>query len=154
MVGAVTGNGWAAMALVVFGSVGMVAGCAADPDDSRLTQQNTTTTPLVTVPPSDQEFPATGVSVEVRAIDNNFKPSALTVDAGTEVVFVNNGRNDHNVVPPDDPTVATWGVLDADFTPGDSYAHTFTKPGTYVYVCTIHGSPTFGMFGTIVVTAP
>lgn len=130
------------------------AGCGADPDDNPLAQQNTTSTALVTVPPSDVEFPANGITVDVLAIDNNFKPNALTVEAGTEVVFVNNGRNDHNVVPPDDLTVSTWGVLDADFAPGSTYAHTFTKPGTYVYVCTIHGSATFGMFGTVVVTEP
>lgn len=134
--------------------ISSVAACGDDPDDSAQARQNTTTTPLATVPPSDIEYPANGVTVEVLAIDNNFKPDALTVAAGTEVVFLNNGRNDHNVVPPDDPTVATWGVLDENFKPGDTYAHTFTKPGTYVYVCTIHGSPTFGMFGTIVVTEP
>lgn len=154
MVAAVTGNGWAVVTMVVFSGVSVMAGCAADSDDSRLSQQNTTTTPLVTVPPSDTEYPANGETIEVLAIDNNFKPVALTVAAGTEVVFRNNGRNDHNVVPPDDPAVATWGVLDDDFKPGDTYAHTFTKPGTYVYVCTIHGTATFGMFGTIVVTAP
>jgi plastocyanin len=30
----------------------------------------------------------------------------------------------------------------------------FDTPGTYVYFCTIHGTASAGMFGTIVVTAP
>jgi plastocyanin len=147
-------NAWKALLLASAVGTSVLSACATDPDDSQQAQQNTTTTPLVTVPPSDIEYPPNGQSTEVLAIDNNFKPDALTVEAGTEVVFVNNGRNDHNVVPPDDPTVATWGVLDENFKPGDTYSHTFTKPGTYVYVCTIHGSATFGMFGTIVVTEP
>ncbi|MDO9176379.1 MAG: plastocyanin/azurin family copper-binding protein, partial [Actinomycetota bacterium] len=146
--------GWAAMVGVVLGGLGVMAGCAADPDDSLAAQQATTTAVLVTVPQSEEEFPPNGVVSDVLAIDNNFVPAALTVEAGTEVVFLNNGRNDHNVVPPDDLTVSEWGVLDADFMPGDTYSHVFTKPGTYVYVCTIHGTATAGMFGTIVVTAP
>lgn len=92
--------------------------------------------------------------MEVVAIDNNFLPQTLTVAAGTEVKFVNNGRNDHDVVPEGDLEVRTWGVLVEDFLPGDSYSYVFTTPGTYVYYCTIHGTSTAGMFGSIEVTEP
>ena len=32
-----------------------------------------------------------------------------------------------------------------------SFSQTFNSPGTYVYFCVVHGSPTAGMRGTIVV---
>jgi plastocyanin len=32
-----------------------------------------------------------------------------------------------------------------------SFSHTFTTPGTYLYFCSVHGSPTAGMRGTVVV---
>ena len=88
------------------------------------------------------------------SIDNNFLPQTLTVAAGTEVEFFNNGRNDHNVVPEGDPQATTWGVLEDGFHPTDTYSYVFTTPGTYVYYCTIHGTSSAGMFGTIEVTAP
>ena len=132
----------------------VVAACAADPDDSVRAQLAVTTTALVTVPQSDQSFPPNGQVADVLALDNNFVPAELTVEAGTEVVFTNNGRNDHNIVQPDDPTVSEWGVLDGVFVPGATYSHVFDTPGTYLYICTIHGTATAGMFGTIVVTEP
>ena len=45
-----------------------------------------------------------------------------------------------------------WGVEADDFTPGDDYSHRFTEPGTYAYYCSLHGTTTKGMVGTIVVT--
>ena len=106
-----------------------------------------TPAPVVTYAPN-------GEVMEVVAIDNNFLPQALTVAAGTEVKFANNGRNDHNVVPEGDLELTTWGVQVEDFLPGDTYSYVFTTPGTYVYYCTIHGTSTAGMFGSIEVTAP
>ncbi len=99
-------------------------------------------------------FAPNGEVAEVKAIDNNFVQQTLTVVAGTDVKWTNNGRNAHNVVPEGDPQATTWGILDADFEPKDTYSYVFTTPGTYVYYCTIHGTATAGMFGTIVVTAP
>jgi plastocyanin len=90
----------------------------------------------------------------VTALDNNFVAQTVSVVAGTEVVFTNNGRNPHDVVPADDPNAREWGVLEADFQPKDTYSRVFDRPGTYVYYCTIHGTPTAAMFGTITVTAP
>ena len=133
---------------------GMLAACAADPDDSARSAQTSSTLPVATVPRSDESFPVNGVTESVLAIDNNFLPQTLSVVAGTEVVFENNGRNVHDVVPAEDKTAGTWGVLQADFEPTDTYSHVFASPGTYTYYCTIHGTATAAMFGTIVVTAP
>lgn len=111
-----------------------------------------TSAPAVTEPAVT--YPPNGEVAEVLSIDNTFLPGVLTVAAGTEVKFVNNGRNDHNVVPEGDLDVSTWGVLEDGFHQGDTYSYVFTTPGTYVYYCTIHGTSTVGMFGSVVVTEP
>ena len=90
-----------------------------------------------------------GVTEEVGVLDNTFRAEQVTVAAGTEVVWENGGRNDHNVLPVEGDD---WGVEADDFAPGDAYRHRFTEPGTYAYYCSLHGTTTAGMVGTIVVT--
>ena len=133
---------------IVAAAMALVA-CGADPDDSF--GATTTAAPDTT---SAVTFPANGETVDMSAIDNNFVPQNLEVEAGTEVVFTNNGRNPHNVVPEGDPKATTWGVLEEGFQPTDTCSRVFDRPGTYVIYCTIHGSSTAGMFGTITVTEP
>ena len=104
--------------------------------------------------------PPTGELVVVQALDNTFRPDAVTVAVGTPVRFDNVGRNDHDVIPVVDgeeaeaPTTGPdgWGVAAEDFVPGDSYTHVFERPGVYEYVCTIHGVAGVGMIGTVTVT--
>jgi plastocyanin len=86
-------------------------------------------------------------TVTVQSIDNTFRPERLEVAPGTEVVWTNNGRNAHDIA-----SEFGFGVTAADFAPGDEYRHVFTDPGEYPYYCTIHGTATAGMIGTIVVT--
>lgn len=85
----------------------------------------------------------------VTALDNSFRPENIEVAAGTEVVWTNKGRNEHNIlhVEGDD-----WGVDVDDFQPGAAYSHTFDEAGVYRYYCSIHGTTNAGMIGTIVVT--
>ncbi|MGV3758332.1 MAG: cupredoxin domain-containing protein [Actinomycetota bacterium] len=90
-----------------------------------------------------------GVEVEVSAIDNTFRPGEIEVAAGTEVLWTNDGRNDHNVLPVEGDD---WGVEAEAFAPDDEYRHRFTEPGTYAYYCSLHGTTTKGMVGTVVVT--
>jgi plastocyanin len=90
-----------------------------------------------------------GDSVEIEAVDNSFQPEAGRVAAGTEVTFVNAGRNSHNVVAEDED--AEWAVDTEDFQPGDSSSYTFDEPGTYRYYCSIHGTIDAGMPGVLVV---
>ena len=95
-----------------------------------------------------------GDVVEVLSLDNNFIKQHLTVAAGTEVKWVNNGRNDHNILPEGDPEASQWGVTVDGFHPGDTYSRVFTEAGTYTYFCSIHGTAKAGMYGTITVTEP
>jgi plastocyanin len=106
--------------------------------------------------------PATGESVTVDVLDNSIRPLILEIAAGTEVVFDNQGRNDHNLLPDlvssdvklrellsTDSSATAWGVASTDFPPKATYAHVFTTPGVYTFYCSIHGVPGAGMFGTI-----
>lgn len=67
-----------------------------------------------------------------------FSPASLTVRVGTTVTWTNNDSVAHNVRggPLHSPTLNH----------GASYSHTFTRAGTYHYVCTIHP----GMHGTVI----
>jgi plastocyanin len=87
--------------------------------------------------------------VTVRALDNTFDPETLTISAGTEVVWDNRGRNEHNIIPEDES--APWKFEADVFQPGETARYTFTEPGTYPYYCSIHGTLTVGMPGVIVV---
>ena len=146
---------WMVAALLV----AIATGCAADPNDAlsarttvaQAPAPSATDAPGETVAPT---FPTNGEVAQVIALDNNFLPQTVTVAAGTQITWVNNGRNDHNVVPEGDPGATTWGVLQDGFHPTDTYSLVFNTPGTYVYYCTIHGTSSAGMFGTIVVTGP
>jgi plastocyanin len=86
---------------------------------------------------------------EVTALDNSFRPENIGVAIGTEVVWTNKGRNEHNVLHVDGDD---WGVEVDDLQPGASYSHTFDEAGVYRYYCSIHGTADAGMIGTIVVS--
>ena len=97
-----------------------------------------------------ETVPPNGEVVTVLAIDNSFIDEVVEVEAGTEILWTNNGRNDHDVIPVD-PT-QEWGIEIEDFPPGAEYSYVFGAPGEYAYFCTIHGTETVGMTGTIIVT--
>ena len=78
------------------------------------------------------------VAVQVFA----FQPTALTVAAGTTVVWTNLDPVQHTVT--DINQLWDSGLFD----PAASYSMTFSTPGTYTYYCIPH--PT--MIGTIEVT--
>lgn len=69
----------------------------------------------------------------IKLDDNFFKPSNVTVAAGTVVTFQWTGSNTHNVTVVKGPQKFT-SSNQSDGT----YDHTFTKPGTYKIQCTFH----------------
>jgi plastocyanin len=97
-------------------------------------------------------FPANGTTVEVRSLDNSFIAAAIEIDAGTEVDWINGGRNDHNILPVDDSL--EWGIGRGEFVPGSRYSYVFDQPGVFAYYCSIHGTKDVGMVGAIVVNDP
>lgn len=91
-----------------------------------------------------------GVREEVAGLDNSFAPEDITIPAGAEIMFANRGRNDHNVIPADEDQ--DWTIEVEDFKPGAPPVPVrFTEPGTYDYFCSIHGTATAGMIGSITV---
>jgi plastocyanin len=93
----------------------------------------------------------TGTVVQVLTEGGTrFEPKDITVTVGTTVTWVwGTNAVGHNVVPDDNVTPATSGVLtDA---PHD-YQYTFTSTGTFAYHCAQHGGPGgVGMSGTVTV---
>lgn len=76
----------------------------------------------------------------------NFEPKELKVKQGTTVQWVNHGTR-HSVDADD-------GSFKSDvLKEGDTFEHTFDKPGTYRYYCRFHGAKGGkDMAGKIVVT--
>ncbi len=62
----------------------------------------------------------------------DFSPMTLTVTAGTTVTWRNLDGEPHTVVSADGAFRSA--ALDSN----ESFAFTFTKPGVYKYVCSIH----------------
>jgi plastocyanin len=87
-----------------------------------------------------------GVESDITVSDNAFAPSALSVDAGTTVTWEWAGDAPHNVtwIGPGAPAAS------ATQTTG-TYQRVFDAAGTYDYYCTVHGTPTSGMRGTVTV---
>jgi plastocyanin len=83
-------------------------------------------------------------SGSVNVKDDAFDPASSTVSVGATVTWQWSGTHQHNV---------TWVVASTNSvtqTTG-TFMRQFPTAGSYVYYCTIHGSPTSGMMGTIVV---
>lgn len=100
-----------------------------------------TTSPSGTPAPGATATPAPPASAEVRMADSTFRPTSLTVDAGTAVRFVNDDDRDHTVT-------ATGGGFNSGLIgAGSTWTRTFSTPGTFGYLCAFHPD----MTGTIAV---
>lgn len=93
-------------------------------------------------PPPGNGGPVATTSVAVR--DNVFDPSAIAVSTGATVTWTWSGSDSHNV---------TWVGTDLTDSPtqtsGTYQSAMPSASGELVYYCTIHGTPTGGMRGTI-----
>lgn len=77
---------------------------------------------------------AAGATAEVKIDNFSFGPADLKIAAGTTVTWVNHDDIPHTVVSTDEPKLFKSKVLDTD----EKFSFTFSKPGTYVYFCSIH----------------
>ncbi|WP_405804384.1 cupredoxin family copper-binding protein [Streptomyces sp. NBC_00210] len=82
---------------------------------------------------------------QVRMSGYAFTPRTLTVTAGSTITWTNQDTAPHDVKTTSGPHSFHSPMLDK----GDSWSHTFTSPGTYGYLCTVHP----GMTGQLVVRA-
>lgn len=62
------------------------------------------------------------------------RPAALVVKVGTTVTWTNQDGDAHTVTSQNNSGPLSSPPLNT----GQTYAYTFTKPGTYSYLCTIH----------------
>jgi plastocyanin len=110
----------------------------------------------VTAPPAPAAVPASagrsavvaGQAQEgVTIVDNAYQPKQIEVDAGTTVLWTQEGELPHTVTADD-------GSFDSgEMGQGDTYSQTFQQPGSFPYYCTFHGAPGgVGMSGTVVVS--
>jgi plastocyanin len=80
-------------------------------------------------------------TTDVRMVKSyRFEPKTIQVRAGDTVTWTNEDNFTH--------TVRVDGRGDHEVGRGDSVAITFTQPGTYHYVCTLHRHD---MDGTVIV---
>ncbi|MFL5462134.1 MAG: plastocyanin/azurin family copper-binding protein [Gemmatimonadales bacterium] len=78
---------------------------------------------------------------------DRFEPANVTIPVGTTVTWTW-VSGFHNVTPTGAPEFTGSGQpVSAPHT----FSQTFNSAGTYLYFCVVHGSPTAGMRGTIVV---
>jgi nitrite reductase (NO-forming) len=84
-----------------------------------------------------------GDTVQVDIAASTFSPKIIRVPVGTEVTWVNGDVFDflegertgkHNVVVLDGPETFASPMLGH----ADRFSYTFTEPGTYEYLCTVH----------------
>ncbi len=68
----------------------------------------------------------------VHVKDFAFRPASLTVTAGQRVTFQNDDDEAHTV------TATDKSFDSAGLDSGQSWTHTFDKPGTYTYFCALH----------------
>lgn len=100
---------------------------------------NTTNTTASDAPAATSDVASTDVTIENFA----FNASSVSVKVGQKVTWTNKDSSAHNVIF-DDKTITSSGTLNK----GDTFSATFSKAGTYTYICSFHS----GMTGTVVVT--
>lgn len=90
--------------------------------------------------------------VAVASVDNSFEPQTVSVVVGQSVIWTNTGRNRHDIKIK--KAQSDFGIDQDSFTPlTGTYTYAFSKPGSFVYYCSIHGTAKGkGMAGTIVVS--
>ncbi len=102
--------------------------------------------PTKAAAPAAPAAPAANVTVAMANFA--FQPNVITVAPGTAVTWNNQDSGPRHSATASDGSFDT-GLFDA----GESATLTFDTPGTYVYYCTLHGSPDgSGMAATITVS--
>jgi plastocyanin len=124
----------AGLGLLMFG-----AGCYSSPVTSPTPQP---VTPQAVAPAPVEPSPTPAANQKTLSITNfTFEPSDVSVNVGTNVVWVNRDAVSHTITSDD-------GSFDSGpIAPGSSFTHSFMTAGTFPYHCTVHPS----MHGTVTV---
>jgi plastocyanin len=89
--------------------------------------------------------PAEATSHTVTIKQYAYGPGSLTVKQGDTVTWTNQDTAAHDVVVTSGPVSFRSPMLDQ----GESWSHTFTTPGAYSYICSVHPD----MKGTVTAVA-
>lgn len=110
---------------------------AAGPKNTAGSAPGASPMPSMSMPmsPSSTGASAAPVTGDAVAIKNfAFSPATLKVTMGTTVTWINQDTDAHTVT-----SAGSGGPLhSAALNTHATYSYTFTKPGTYSYLCTIH----------------
>ncbi|HLI12247.1 MAG TPA: cupredoxin family copper-binding protein [Alphaproteobacteria bacterium] len=82
-----------------------------------------------------------GKTAEIDIKNFHFAPETLSIAAGTTVTWVNADESPHTIAE------ANGAFRSAGLDTNDKFSHTFTQPGEFTYICTIHPQ----MVGKIIV---
>jgi plastocyanin len=88
--------------------------------------------PAMDMAPAAAAAPGNASGNTVTIAKFMFGPDTLTVPVGTSVTWTNQDGDPHTVVAKD------GSFRSGALTKGGSFQHTFDKPGTYQYLCSIH----------------
>jgi plastocyanin len=98
----------------------------------------------------DPNTPAGCAGVEAKITIHgtglSFSPSVVTVDPGQPVCWTWSGTAYEHTIKADDGSFTTGPPASQN-----TFQRTFSTPGTFGYYCQVHGSPTGGMRGTVIV---
>jgi plastocyanin len=136
--------GAAALALAVFGPENIGGASAAGASRARADEPPAQVSEQPSV---EYESDESGPQVKVEMRDNVYTPQTLTVDLGSVVVWDNQGRSKHNVIPDKSST----GWKSNTIRPHRSFEQKLDTPGAIGYFCSFHGAPGKGMYGTLIV---
>ncbi|GAC1656911.1 MAG: hypothetical protein NVS4B7_01490 [Ktedonobacteraceae bacterium] len=124
----------------------LLAACGASSSGHSAVPVHPTTVATSAPSPASTPVAVAQVKMVTQGSMYAFEPATLTVKVGTEVIWSNNSNAPHTVS-------SDMGLFDTSnplgINPSQTYAFTFTKPGSYSYYCNIH---TY-MTGKIIVTA-
>ncbi|MVU78877.1 copper-binding protein [Nocardia sp. ET3-3] len=123
---------------VVAGAL-VAGGCSSNGSNSAATS----TTAAPTSGAATSTGPAAPAAVTVEVKDMKFSPADITVKAGDTVTWKFDDRAPHNVQGVGDIAMA----LNSPIIHKGQWSYTFTTPGTYRYICTLHAE----MKGTVTV---
>jgi amicyanin len=119
-----------------------VAGLAACAGPSQAVAPGAPSTSMSMSAPTTSAGTAPVAANTVSIKNFAFVPADVTVKVGTTVTWTNTDQEAHTV------TAKNGAFGSPALNNGSTYHYTFTKPGTYDYVCTIHPF----MTATVVVT--
>jgi plastocyanin len=91
-------------------------------------------TPALLFAPALAPAPAHAASHAITMANYAFSPRNETITAGDSVTWTNTDQAPHDVTT----TSAPVSIHSATLTTGQSWTYTFTVPGTYSYLCSIH----------------